>query len=93
MCPVATSPEMSPIIPDPMQDSLVSGNGGGNGGGEPPELSVYDIILCISQAHRTYCAYTDDRIRGLARCPIVVPAPENKDDNNVGHSSHKREKK
>lgn len=69
MCPVATSPDL--ILPDSDSTS------------ESHDLTVYDIILCVSQAHRTYCTYTDDHVRRLTRCPITIPVSENKDDNNV----------
>lgn len=35
------------------------------------ELNVYDIILCVSQAHRTHCTYTEENLRNLIRRPIV----------------------
>lgn len=70
MCPVATSPETMMVL-SPSSDHH--------------ELTVYDVILCVSQAHHTYCTYTDEHmnIRGLTRCPITLPVSENKDDNNV----------
>lgn len=59
MCSVATPPEFNGIVSDPES-------------GGSPDLSVYDIILCVSQAHRAHCTYTDELIRGLNRRPIPL---------------------
>ncbi|XP_063701492.1 ecdysone-induced protein 78C [Culicoides brevitarsis] len=50
------------------------------------ELSVYDVILCVSQAHHAFCTYTDEHIRTLTRYPITMPVSENTEDNNVATS-------
>lgn len=38
------------------------------------ELSVYDLILCISQAHRTHCTYTESLLKGLNHRPLQTPS-------------------
>lgn len=77
MCPVATSPDTMVLSPPCV------GGGGGTVVVDHHDLNVYDVILCVSQAHHTYCTYTDEHIRGLTRCPITIPVSESKDDNNV----------
>uniref|UniRef100_A0A1I8MP96 NR LBD domain-containing protein n=1 Tax=Musca domestica TaxID=7370 RepID=A0A1I8MP96_MUSDO len=47
--------------------SMMAGNNGGN------ELTVYDVIMCVSQAHRMNCAYTEEQTRDLMRRPLNVP--------------------
>ncbi|XP_058125152.1 ecdysone-induced protein 78C [Anopheles ziemanni] len=37
----------------------------------PPELSVYDIIQCIAQAHRGHCTYTSDLVKELSRISLL----------------------
>lgn len=34
---------------------------------ETKQLAIYDIILTISQAHHSNCAYTEERTRGLIK--------------------------
>lgn len=75
MCPVATPPDVALV--------LSPGNSTTSNNGHHHELTVYDVILCVSQAHHTYCTYTDEHIRGLKRCPITLPISEKKEDNNV----------
>lgn len=41
--------------------------------GTATELSVYDVIMCVSQAHRMNCAYTEEQTRDLMRRPLNVP--------------------
>ncbi|XP_023236729.1 ecdysone-induced protein 78C [Centruroides vittatus] len=38
---------------------------------ENKQLAMYDIILTISHAHHTNCAYTEEKTRGLVRKPAV----------------------
>lgn len=38
------------------------------------EMSVYDLILCISQAHRTHCTYTESLLKGLNHRPLQTPS-------------------
>lgn len=45
---------------------MMAGNNG-------TELSVYDVIMCVSQAHRMNCAYTEEQTRDLMRRPLNVP--------------------
>ncbi|XP_073835921.1 ecdysone-induced protein 78C isoform X2 [Musca autumnalis] len=47
--------------------SMMAGNNGGT------ELTVYDVIMCVSQAHRMNCAYTEEQTRDLMRRPLNVP--------------------
>ena len=61
MCSVASPPDIAPLAPDP---SELPGS---------TELTVYDVILCVSQAHRTHCTYTDELTRGLLRKPVTLP--------------------
>ncbi|XP_055909571.1 ecdysone-induced protein 78C isoform X1 [Eupeodes corollae] len=58
----------------------------------PPatELTVYDIIMCISQAHRMYCTYTEEQTRELVRRPVVVPHNGVSDDNEKNASIPER---
>uniref|UniRef100_A0A4Y0BND1 Ecdysone-induced protein 78C n=1 Tax=Anopheles funestus TaxID=62324 RepID=A0A4Y0BND1_ANOFN len=37
----------------------------------PPELSVYDIIQCIAQAHRGHCTYTSELVKEQNRISLV----------------------
>ncbi|XP_053675361.1 ecdysone-induced protein 78C [Anopheles nili] len=37
----------------------------------PPELSVYDIIQCIAQAHRGHCTYTSEQVKELSRISLL----------------------
>ncbi|XP_037040398.1 ecdysone-induced protein 78C isoform X2 [Bradysia coprophila] len=60
MCSVATPPDISPLAPDPELPGST-------------ELSVYDVILCVSQAHRLHCTYIDELTRGIQRRPINIP--------------------
>ncbi|XP_036336232.1 ecdysone-induced protein 78C [Rhagoletis pomonella] len=41
--------------------------------GTTAELSVYDVIMCVSQAHRMHCSYTEEQTRELMRRPVAVP--------------------
>lgn len=50
---------------DAMAASMMAGPG--------TELSVYDVIMCVSQAHRMNCAYTEEQTRDLMRRPLNVP--------------------
>ncbi|XP_012158149.1 ecdysone-induced protein 78C isoform X3 [Ceratitis capitata] len=67
---------------------VVGGNGGNVGGhtnvdnngcgvvdlqGPTAELTVYDVIMCVSQAHRMHCSYTEEQTRELMRRPVAVP--------------------
>ncbi|XP_035917147.1 ecdysone-induced protein 78C [Anopheles stephensi] len=37
----------------------------------PPELSVYDIIQCIAQAHRGHCTYTSELVKDQNRISLL----------------------
>lgn len=37
---------------------------------EKRQLALYDVILTVSQAHHSYCAYTEDKIKNLQQRPI-----------------------
>ncbi|XP_038115623.1 ecdysone-induced protein 78C isoform X2 [Culex quinquefasciatus] len=37
----------------------------------PPELSIYDIIQCVAQAHRGHCTYTTELVKELNRVSLV----------------------
>uniref|UniRef100_A0A182WBT5 Uncharacterized protein n=1 Tax=Anopheles minimus TaxID=112268 RepID=A0A182WBT5_9DIPT len=37
----------------------------------PPELSVYDIIQCIAQAHRAHCTYTSELVKEQNRISLL----------------------
>ncbi|XP_067643061.1 ecdysone-induced protein 78C isoform X2 [Eurosta solidaginis] len=41
--------------------------------GPAGELTVYDVIMCVSQAHRMHCSYTEEQTRELMRRPMAVP--------------------
>lgn len=60
MCSIASPTDITPLAPDP---SDLPGS---------TELTVYDVILCVSQAHRAHCTYTDDLIGRLLRKPIAL---------------------
>ncbi|KAL1376219.1 hypothetical protein pipiens_017021, partial [Culex pipiens pipiens] len=36
-----------------------------------PELSIYDIIQCVAQAHRGHCTYTTELVKELNRVSLV----------------------
>lgn len=74
MCSVATPPEFNGIVSDPES-------------GGSPDLSVYDIILCVSQAHRAHCTYTDELIRGLNTRPIPLTLSGGNDECEVSDIS------
>lgn len=61
MCSVASPTNIAPLAPDP---SDLPGS---------TDLTVYDVILCVSQAHRTHCTYTEEITRNLMRKPISLP--------------------
>lgn len=48
-------------------------NNNNNNSDENQELSVYDVILCVSQAHRTHCSYTESAVKGLNHRPLTMP--------------------
>lgn len=37
---------------------------------EKKQLALYDVILSVSQAHHSHCAYTDDKVKNLTQRPI-----------------------
>lgn len=37
---------------------------------EKKQLALYDIILSVSQAHHSNCAYVDDKVKNLQQRPI-----------------------
>lgn len=41
--------------------------------GTAADLTVYDVIFCVSQAHRMHCTYTEEQTRELMRIPITMP--------------------
>ncbi|XP_055627141.1 ecdysone-induced protein 78C isoform X2 [Toxorhynchites rutilus septentrionalis] len=43
----------------------------------PPELSIYDIIHCVAQAHRGHGTYTTDKIKDLNRTSLVNYSEKN----------------
>ncbi|XP_076345217.1 ecdysone-induced protein 78C-like isoform X2 [Tachypleus tridentatus] len=55
---------------------------------ENKQLAMYDIILTISQAHHTNCAYTEEKTRSLVRKPAIFNMdefqPSTNDDNGNG---------
>ncbi|XP_022247854.1 ecdysone-induced protein 78C-like isoform X2 [Limulus polyphemus] len=55
---------------------------------ENKQLAMYDIILTISQAHHTNCAYTEEKTRSLVRKPAIFNLdefqPSTTDDNGNG---------
>ncbi|KAL7734754.1 hypothetical protein ACLKA6_011042 [Drosophila palustris] len=51
--------------PHDHHDALVAGTAN--------ELTVYDVIMCVSQAHRLNCSYTEELTRELMRRPVTVP--------------------
>lgn len=82
ICSVSSTPEITTVVvqPEPAIDSPTSNLV------VSPELNVYDVILCISQAHRTHCSYTDEQVRGLNRRPIPLPSSSGiKEENGVSH--------
>lgn len=48
------------------------------------ELSVYELIMCVSQAHRSNCTYTDELTLSLLRRPIQMSTILLKDECEVG---------
>ncbi|XP_058829854.1 ecdysone-induced protein 78C [Topomyia yanbarensis] len=55
---------VSTILPDSMTFS-------------PPELSIYDIIHCVAQAHRGHCTYTTELVKELSRISLVNYSEKN----------------
>lgn len=68
MCSIVSPPDIAPLPPDP---SDLPGS---------TDLTVYDVILCVSQAHRTHCTYTEEITRNLMRKPISLPTDPVLDD-------------
>lgn len=68
MCSIASPSEISPLAQDA---ELPPGTA---------ELSVYDVILSVSQAHRAHCTYTEELMRGITRRPITVPTSDIKEE-------------
>lgn len=74
----ASSPDMTPVASDLSPQQQQNHQHGGSN-----ELTVYDIILCVSQAHRANCTYTDELTNGLLRKPISLKAENENDDGDV----------
>ncbi|CAD7083237.1 unnamed protein product [Hermetia illucens] len=70
MCSVASPPELG-CTASIATDAEIPGS---------TELSVYDVILCVSQAHRSHCTYTEEQTRELVRRPIILPQNSVKDE-------------
>lgn len=64
MCSVASPTEIQPIVADHQIDQQHGST----------DLTVYDIIMCVSQAHRTHCTYTEEITGNLLRKPITLPS-------------------
>lgn len=58
MCSTTTMIEASHNKPGNICEA--SHNNNNNNNSDEQELSVYDVILCVSQAHRTHCTYTEN---------------------------------
>ncbi|XP_013773938.1 ecdysone-induced protein 78C-like [Limulus polyphemus] len=43
---------------------------------ENKQIAMYDVILTISQAHHTSCAYTEEKTRNLVRKPAIFRLDE-----------------
>ncbi|XP_051170058.1 ecdysone-induced protein 78C isoform X2 [Leptopilina boulardi] len=43
------------------------------------QLTIYDVILRVSQAYRTHCVYTEESIKDLVQKPIIIPPSSPKD--------------
>lgn len=56
-----------------MIDASHMNNNNNNNSDENQELSVYDVILCVSQAHRSHCSYTENTVKGLNHRPLTMP--------------------
>ncbi|CAG5131516.1 unnamed protein product [Candidula unifasciata] len=39
---------------------------------ESKQLAIYDIILCISQAHHAHCAITEDKVKNIVQHPATL---------------------
>lgn len=63
MCSVASPPDLG-CTSQLSTDAEVPGTA---------DLNVYDIIICVSQAHRSHCSYTEEQTRDLVRRPIPLP--------------------
>lgn len=59
MCSTTTMIEASHNKPGNICEASHNNNNNNNNSDEQ-ELSVYDVILCVSQAHRTHCTYTEN---------------------------------
>ncbi|XP_055603422.1 ecdysone-induced protein 78C isoform X2 [Uranotaenia lowii] len=63
---ISTSTAVVTILPD----SLTVGF-------NPPELSIYDIIHCVAQAHRAHSTYTTEQVKELNRISLVNCSEKN----------------
>lgn len=70
MCSIASPPDITPLLQDAELPSTT-------------EMSVYDVILCVSQAHRANCTYTDELTRDITRLPISMPITTIKEECDV----------
>lgn len=76
MCSVASPPELG-CTAQLATDAEVPG---------PAELTVYEVIRCVSQAHQTHCTYTEEQTRELIRRPILLPQSSVKDECEIASS-------
>jgi hypothetical protein len=77
MCSTTTTTppieQISYISADMIEASHMNNNNNNNNSDDNQELSVYDVILCVSQAHRTHCTYTESATKGLNHRPLTMP--------------------
>jgi hypothetical protein len=79
MCSTTTTTppieQISYISADMIEASHMNNNNNNNNNNsdDNQELSVYDVILCVSQAHRTHCTYTESATKGLNHRPLTMP--------------------
>lgn len=78
MCSTTTTTppieQIAYISSDMIEASHMNNNNNNNNNSDDnQELSVYDVILCVSQAHRTHCTYTESVTKGLNHRPLIMP--------------------
>lgn len=74
MCSTTSTPPIEYISSDMIEASHMSNNNNNNNiSDDNQELSVYDVILCVAQAHRAHCNFTESAIKALNLNPLNMP--------------------
>lgn len=74
MCSTTSTTPIEYISSDMIEASHMSNNNNNNNiSDDNQELSVYDVILCVAQAHRAHCNFTESAIKALNLNPLNMP--------------------